>query len=94
MANRQDLVNRLCDSGIVAVVRASSSDRLNDVAAALLAGGVECIEITMTTPNALEVISQCRQTLGHSALIGVGKPAPTPAKPRPPRRVPRPLCPR
>jgi 2-dehydro-3-deoxyphosphogluconate aldolase/(4S)-4-hydroxy-2-oxoglutarate aldolase len=71
MSQRVEAVGRLCDKGIVAVVRASSSEQLIDVAGALLAGGVDCIEITMTTPNALEVIRQCRRTVGE-AMIGVG----------------------
>ena len=71
MSKRAEAVNRLCDKGIVAVVRAKSSAQLIDVAKALLAGGVDCIEITMTTPNALEVIRSCRQAVG-GAMIGVG----------------------
>ncbi|MFP4052324.1 MAG: bifunctional 4-hydroxy-2-oxoglutarate aldolase/2-dehydro-3-deoxy-phosphogluconate aldolase [Phycisphaerae bacterium] len=72
MPDREATVARMCDKGIVAVVRAQSSEQLNDVARALLDGGVDCIEITMTTPNALQVIADCRKTLGDSALIGVG----------------------
>lgn len=70
--NRQQTVQRMCEKGIIAVVRADSSDQLLQVGEALLAGGVECIEITMTTPNALEVIAACRKQLGDEALIGVG----------------------
>ncbi len=72
MPDRQATVSRMCDKGIVAVVRAQSSEQLIDVAHALLDGGVDCIEITMTTPNALKVIADCRRTLGEKALIGVG----------------------
>jgi 2-dehydro-3-deoxyphosphogluconate aldolase/(4S)-4-hydroxy-2-oxoglutarate aldolase len=71
MPDRPKAVECLCGKGIVAVVRARSSDQLIDVAKALLAGGVDCIEITMTTPNALEVIAACREAVGD-ALIGVG----------------------
>ena len=71
MPNRQEATRRLCDRGIVAVVRADSSEQLIDVAAALLAGGVDCIEITMTTPNALEVIAACSKAVG-GAMVGVG----------------------
>lgn len=71
MSKRSEGVERLCRKGIVAVVRARSSGQLIEVAKALLAGGVECIEITMTTPNALEVIRSCRQAVG-GAMIGVG----------------------
>ena len=71
MADRAAAVERLCGKGVVAVVRASSSEQLVEVAKALLAGGVECIEITMTTPNALEVIAQCRKAVPN-AFVGVG----------------------
>ena len=70
--NRAAAVERLCAKGIVAVVRAKSSEQLIDVARALAAGGVECIEITMTTPNALKVIAECRKAMGDAAMIGVG----------------------
>jgi 2-dehydro-3-deoxyphosphogluconate aldolase/(4S)-4-hydroxy-2-oxoglutarate aldolase len=72
MADRAALVKRLCDKGIIAVVRAKSSEQLIDVAKALRSGGVDCIEITMTTPNALRVIADCRKSMGEAALIGVG----------------------
>lgn len=71
MADREATVERLCDKGVIAVVRAPSSEQLIDVARALLSGGVDCIEITMTTPNALQVIADCRSQLSEG-LIGVG----------------------
>jgi 2-dehydro-3-deoxyphosphogluconate aldolase/(4S)-4-hydroxy-2-oxoglutarate aldolase len=39
---------------------------------ALIAGGVSAIEITMTTPNAIEAIRDARKKLGERAVIGVG----------------------
>lgn len=72
MGSRAEKVARLCEKGVVAIIRASSSNQLLDVAKALLAGGVECIEVTMTTPNALQVIADCRKNIGDKALIGVG----------------------
>ncbi len=53
------------------MVRAASSGQLVDVARALLAGGMDCVEITMTTPNALEVIRDCRSAVPE-AMVGVG----------------------
>lgn len=72
MTDRAAATRRLCEKGVIAVVRAKSSSQLIDVAKALLAGGVDCIEITMTTPNALQVIAECRKTIGDQAMIGVG----------------------
>ena len=46
----------ILETGIIAVIRAQSSEQLVDVAKALREGGVKAIEVTMTTPNALEVI--------------------------------------
>ncbi len=71
MADRETAARRLCEKGIVAVVRTTGSEQLIEVARALLQGGVDCIEITMTTPNALKVISDCRSSLAE-AMIGVG----------------------
>ncbi len=45
-------------SGVIAVVRLPQADRLHAVAAALAAGGVAAVEITLTTPGALEAIGE------------------------------------
>lgn len=58
--------------GIVAIIRANSSEELIDVAAAIKAGGVDVIEVTMTTPNALQVIREVSQRFGDEVLVGVG----------------------
>lgn len=60
------------ESGVVAILRAKSSDQLMDAARAVLAGGVRAIEVTMTTPNALDVIRQATGQLGSEVLFGVG----------------------
>ncbi|HSU65296.1 MAG TPA: bifunctional 4-hydroxy-2-oxoglutarate aldolase/2-dehydro-3-deoxy-phosphogluconate aldolase [Tepidisphaeraceae bacterium] len=74
MAGRTDNPNlqRLLDGGIVAVLRLPSADLLPDVARALIAGGVLSIEVTMTTPNAIEGISKLSREFGSDAVIGVG----------------------
>ncbi len=50
MPNRIETLDRVLQAGITAVIRANSSEHLSQVADALKAGGVECIEVTMTTP--------------------------------------------
>jgi 2-dehydro-3-deoxyphosphogluconate aldolase/(4S)-4-hydroxy-2-oxoglutarate aldolase len=47
-------------TGVIAILRASDSQRLIQAADALLVGGVRCIEVTLTTPGALAVIEQAR----------------------------------
>ena len=39
---------------------------------ALISGGVIAIEITMTTPNAIEAIQDASRNLGSGGLVGVG----------------------
>ena len=58
--------------GIVAIIRASSADELIEAAAAIHAGGVDVIEVTMTTPNALQVINDVSSTYGDKVLVGAG----------------------
>jgi 2-dehydro-3-deoxyphosphogluconate aldolase / (4S)-4-hydroxy-2-oxoglutarate aldolase len=60
------------DAGIVAVVRAPDSQQLVEVARALADGGVTVIEITMSVPNALDVLRQVRQAMGEKILLGAG----------------------
>lgn len=67
-----EICRQIEESGIVAIIRASGSGELVDVVKALREGGITCIEVTMTTPNALEVIAKARAELGGSASIGVG----------------------
>lgn len=59
-------------TGIIAIMRAQSSDQLVAAAGTILAGGVRAIEVTMTTPGALEVIAEARARFGTDALLGAG----------------------
>jgi len=67
-----EVIQQIESTGVVAIIRTSSSEELIDVVNALREGGVTCIEVTMTTPRALEVIRQARQAVGDTAAIGVG----------------------
>lgn len=71
MAKEQHL-KRIIAAGVVAVIRAEAGPTLRKIALALNQGGVEALEITMTSPGALAVIEETAQTLGSTAIIGVG----------------------
>jgi 2-dehydro-3-deoxyphosphogluconate aldolase/(4S)-4-hydroxy-2-oxoglutarate aldolase len=66
------ILQRLLDPGIIAIIRADSSEQLVEAAGALLAGGITAMEVTMTTPNALAVITAVAREFGEKLLIGVG----------------------
>lgn len=71
MSTTNDL-SRVLKSGIVAVVRAPSGELLADVAEALLAGGVDVMEITFTVPQADRVLERVAARLGDKVLLGAG----------------------
>jgi len=72
MPDRLQTLERFIKTGIAAVIRAKSSADLMQVADAIKAGGVDVIELTMTTPNALQIIEQTASKYGDEVLIGAG----------------------
>jgi 2-dehydro-3-deoxyphosphogluconate aldolase / (4S)-4-hydroxy-2-oxoglutarate aldolase len=62
----------VCDARAVAVVRLPSADAVHHTVDALLAGGVRAIELTLTTPGALSVLSALRGRLGAAVVLGAG----------------------
>lgn len=70
--NSDEQLQRVLNACIVAVIRAPSGDALVDVAEALLAGGVEVMEVTFTVPGAVRVLQQVADRLGDRVLLGAG----------------------
>ena len=70
--NKDQVLNRLLDSGVVAVIRAKSESQLLDIAKALRDGGVLGIEVTMTTPKAIKGIEKLADMMGNEIVVGVG----------------------
>jgi 2-dehydro-3-deoxyphosphogluconate aldolase/(4S)-4-hydroxy-2-oxoglutarate aldolase len=65
-------LERILETGVVAIMRANRSDLLVEAAEAVFAGGVNAIEVTMTTPGALSVIQEAVLKLGKNVLFGAG----------------------
>jgi 2-dehydro-3-deoxyphosphogluconate aldolase/(4S)-4-hydroxy-2-oxoglutarate aldolase len=70
--NREQTVKSLIDGGAVAVIRLSDPKKLIKVAEAIYKGGVSGIEITMTVPNAIQVIENASTEIGAYMNVGVG----------------------
>lgn len=58
MTDKQQIIQEIRNSGVVAVVRVDSQDEAIGATRALLKGGVRCIEITFTVPDAANVIAR------------------------------------
>jgi 2-dehydro-3-deoxyphosphogluconate aldolase/(4S)-4-hydroxy-2-oxoglutarate aldolase len=72
MSTAAEPLARILNTGIVAVVRAPSGEVLADAAEALVAGGVDCVEITFTVPKAHRVLESVADRLGDKVLLGAG----------------------
>src|SRR5438067_13605023 len=70
--SRESHLRRVIDGGLIAIVRSHDSAKLVEVCRALADGGVTTIEITMTVPDALDVLRQVRTALGDRILLGAG----------------------
>lgn len=70
-------IKQIYQAGVVAVLRGKSTEDVVEMAEQSIAGGVRIIEVTMTTPGALQAIrilrDKYRQAAGPlSPVIGVG----------------------
>ncbi|HBR35152.1 MAG TPA: 2-dehydro-3-deoxyphosphogluconate aldolase [Firmicutes bacterium] len=70
--NKEAYIQGIIETGIVAVIRVNDAAELMDTTIALNQGGVKALEITMTSPGALEAIREASTQLGEAAIIGVG----------------------
>src|SRR5579862_7415037 len=70
--SKESQLRQVLEGGIVAVVRSPDSQQLVEVCRALADGGVSVVEITMTVPDALDVVRQVRKALGDRLLLGAG----------------------
>jgi 2-dehydro-3-deoxyphosphogluconate aldolase / (4S)-4-hydroxy-2-oxoglutarate aldolase len=67
------VLGKIVDSGLVAIVRAESSDQAGRIAEACARGGVAAIEITFTVPGATEAIAHLAKIYNAGEiLIGAG----------------------
>ncbi len=73
MLSRQAVVQKISAAGLVAVVRAESSEQAAKIADACIQGGVAAIEITFTVPGAADTIKDlCRTYKSGEIIIGAG----------------------
>ena len=66
------ITESLINGGAVAVIRLADASKLIKVAEAIYKGGVSAIEITMTVPDAINVIKSACKEIGSYMNVGVG----------------------
>lgn len=71
--DKEKVITRILDAGIVAVVRADSTDTAKRITEACIEGGVAAIELTFTVPGAQKVIEELAATYSpEDIILGAG----------------------
>jgi 2-dehydro-3-deoxyphosphogluconate aldolase / (4S)-4-hydroxy-2-oxoglutarate aldolase len=70
--SRESVLRRIREVGIVPVVRAESAEEAGRAIAAIVAGGVPVLEVTMTVPGAVRLIEELAKRFGAEAVVGAG----------------------
>ena len=69
---KEENLKRLIDCGVIPVIRVGSLEAAVNVAEAIKKGGVNVIEVSFVTPNALDAIKIVIDRLGGEVLPGAG----------------------
>ena len=69
--NKVKILVRMREAGVLGVIRVQAVEDLGGIARALRNGGLECVEITMTTPGALRAIEEAGGKL-EGVTMGAG----------------------
>jgi len=70
--NRAEICKRIETTGIVPIVRAPSAEIAATVARAILAAGIDVLEITTSVPSATDLLRQLRREVGTAVVLGAG----------------------
>jgi len=70
--SREKSLALIREVGLIPIVRAQSAEDALLAAEAVLSGGINIAEITMTVPNALRVMERVAERHGEKVLLGAG----------------------
>lgn len=71
-ARIEAILTHLKDAGIIAILRGQNRNRMIERGIALSEMGCTAIEVTLDSPDALEIIATLRRKLPDSVMLGVG----------------------
>lgn len=70
--NKAEVLTKIRSNVLLPVLRANSAEEALKITGAVFAGGIRSIEVTMTVPNAVQVISDLDEKFRAELLIGAG----------------------
>lgn len=72
MSSKIEVLRKIIDSGLIAVIRAEDPTQAARIADACALGGIVALEITFTVPGAAEVITHLAKKCSKEILLGAG----------------------
>src|ERR1700678_2775063 len=69
---REQIRARIAEIGIIPAVRLSSKEDALFAAETIIESGIPIVEVTMTVPGALKVISELAKHYGGTLIVGAG----------------------
>ncbi|TLS48142.1 bifunctional 4-hydroxy-2-oxoglutarate aldolase/2-dehydro-3-deoxy-phosphogluconate aldolase [Streptomyces montanus] len=72
MTERPALTPQLGGTRVMAILRSADGSGLPAAARALAAGGITCLEVTLTTSGALDAMAAIQEDLGPEVAVGAG----------------------
>jgi len=66
---KHEILKKITEVGVVAVVRAETSEQAIEISKACIKGGITAVEVTFTVPNAAQVIEGLAKAFKPSELI-------------------------
>lgn len=69
---KNKVLDTIFSTKVIAVIRMQESGKITKVIEALIRGGIRCLEITFTVPNALSILKEVSQNIPPRFIVGAG----------------------
>ena len=70
--DKREVLERIESGRVIPVIRTDSKEKAAEIAEAILEGGINCLEITMTVPNAIQLLGELSRKYQESVIVGAG----------------------
>jgi len=70
--NAEEVLQTIARGRVIAILRGDFGGREEEIAAAILDGGITAVEVTLNSPNALDSIRRLAQQFGSRVAVGAG----------------------
>jgi 2-dehydro-3-deoxyphosphogluconate aldolase/(4S)-4-hydroxy-2-oxoglutarate aldolase len=72
LEGKDSVLERIHQAGVIGIFRVDQPENCLRAMEALMEGGLSVFEVTTTTPQATELITEARRKYGQKALVGIG----------------------